>query len=139
MNTRSVIHESLQTAVKSGITGYGAISLQVVSLMWLRTTVNYQYKHGTNFRQTLGILYNQGKIPRFYRGIIPAFFQAPLSRFGDVATNNPRRLQSTALVRDARQLVTEHRVDEIPIVDEEHKPIGLIDVQDLIALKVVSE
>ena len=87
MNTRNVIHESLQTAIKSGITSYGAISLQVISLMWLRTTLNYQYKHGTTFKQTLGILYNQGKIPRFYRGIIPAFFQAPLSRFGDVAIN----------------------------------------------------
>ena len=60
-------------------------------------------------------------------------------RIGDVATNNPRRLPSTALVRDAQQLVTEYRVDEIPIVDDENQPIGLIDVQDLIAMKVVSE
>ncbi len=66
--------------------------------------------------------------------------ESPMERrIADVASQNPRRLQSTALVRDARQLVTEHRVDEIPIVDEDHKPIGLIDVQDLIALKVVSE
>jgi arabinose-5-phosphate isomerase len=60
-------------------------------------------------------------------------------RIGDVATNNPRRLLSTSLVRDAQQLVTEHRVDEIPIVDETNIPIGLIDVQDLIAMKVVTE
>jgi arabinose-5-phosphate isomerase len=60
-------------------------------------------------------------------------------RIGDVATNNPRRLTSTSLVRDAQQLVTEFRVDEIPIVDEDNIPIGLIDVQDLIAMKVVSE
>lgn len=60
-------------------------------------------------------------------------------RIGDVATKNPRRLPADALVRDAQQLVTEHRVDEIPIVDAENKPLGLIDVQDLIALKVVTE
>ena len=60
-------------------------------------------------------------------------------RIGSVATSNPRRLLSTALVRDAQQLVTEHRVDEIPIVNDENEPLGLIDVQDLIAMKVVSE
>ncbi|MBC8309521.1 MAG: KpsF/GutQ family sugar-phosphate isomerase [Phycisphaerales bacterium] len=58
---------------------------------------------------------------------------------GDVATKNPRRLHATALVRDAQQLVTEYRVDEIPVVNEENMPLGLIDVQDLIAMKVVSE
>jgi len=58
---------------------------------------------------------------------------------GEVATTNPRRLPSSALVRDAKQLVTEHRVDEIPVVDDHNHPIGLIDVQDLIAMKVVTE
>lgn len=87
MNKQDIITNSLQTAVKSGFTGYGAMSIQVVSLMWLRTTVNYQYKNGTQFRETLRILYKQGGIPRFYRGLVPALFQAPLSRFGDIATN----------------------------------------------------
>ena len=58
---------------------------------------------------------------------------------GEVATKNPRRLPINALVRDAKQLVTEHRVDEIPVVDDQNNPIGLIDVQDLIAMKVVTE
>lgn len=87
MNNQDIIANSIQKAVKSGFTGYGAMSLQVVSLMWLRTTVNYQYKNGTQFRETLSILYKQGGIPRFYRGLVPALFQAPLSRFGDIATN----------------------------------------------------
>ncbi len=60
-------------------------------------------------------------------------------RIGDVATNNPRRLTSNSLVRDAQQLVAEYRVDEIPIVDDDNIPIGLIDIQDLIAMKVVTE
>lgn len=66
--------------------------------------------------------------------------ESPMQRMiGEIATGNPRRLLSSALVRDAQQLVTEHRVDEIPIVDEDNKPIGLIDIQDLIAMKVVIE
>ncbi len=64
----------------------------------------------------------------------------PMQRLiGDVATKNPRRLLASSLVRDAQQLVTEYRVDEIPIVDDSNYPIGLIDVQDLIAMKVVTE
>ena len=46
-------------------------------------------------------------------------------------------LSCTSLVRDAVQLVREHRIDELPVVDADKKPLGLIDVQDLMALKVI--
>lgn len=52
-------------------------------------------------------------------------------------TRNPRSLPHTALVRDAVQMVREVRVDELPVIDAQGKPIGLLDVQDLIALKVI--
>lgn len=54
-----------------------------------------------------------------------------------VMTPSPRVLPSDALVRDAVRLVQEFRSDEIPVVDEAGRPVGLLDVQDLIALKVV--
>ena len=57
---------------------------------------------------------------------------------GEVMTRSPRSLRSDALVRDAVRLVREFRSDEIPVVDPAGKPGGLLDVQDLIALKVVS-
>ncbi|MEZ6319059.1 MAG: KpsF/GutQ family sugar-phosphate isomerase [Phycisphaerales bacterium] len=55
----------------------------------------------------------------------------------EVMTRQPKRLTDTDLVRDAVQLVREVRLDEIPIVDAAGKPVGLIDVQDLIALRVI--
>lgn len=55
--------------------------------MWLRTTMNYQYRHGTTTRQALRKLYAEGGVRRFYRGLAPALFQGPLSRFGDTAAN----------------------------------------------------
>lgn len=65
---------------------------------------------------------------------------APLrEQIGSVATLNPMRLNTSSLVRDAKQMFTEHRIDEIPIVDDDNYPVALIDVQDLIALKVVQE
>lgn len=55
----------------------------------------------------------------------------------DVMTRSPRSLPDTALVRDAVRMVREHRQDEIPVVDDSGRPVGLLDVQDLIALRVV--
>ena len=55
--------------------------------MWLRTTINYQYRYGTTTGQALRTLYKEGGIPRFYRGLLPALVQGPLSRFGDTAAN----------------------------------------------------
>ena len=51
-------------------------SLQVTSLMWMRTTMNYQYRYGTTTTQAMRKLYAEGGVLRFYRGITPALFQA---------------------------------------------------------------
>jgi arabinose-5-phosphate isomerase len=34
--------------------------------------------------------------------------------------------------------VRERRFDEIPVIDAAGRPVGLIDVQDLVALKVIA-
>jgi arabinose-5-phosphate isomerase len=57
----------------------------------------------------------------------------------DVMTADPKRLHVGDLVRDAERLVREHRVDEIPVVDDADRPVGLVDVQDLVTMKVVRE
>ena len=54
-----------------------------------------------------------------------------------VMTRDPKHLSDDALVRDAVQMVRELRIDEVPVVDAKGKPVGLIDVQDLMALKVI--
>ncbi|MCB9846205.1 MAG: KpsF/GutQ family sugar-phosphate isomerase [Phycisphaeraceae bacterium] len=57
----------------------------------------------------------------------------------DRMTRNPRTLPASALLRDAVVLIREHRQDEIPIVDGQGRPVGLLDVQDLVTLRLVSE
>ncbi|MEM7229970.1 MAG: KpsF/GutQ family sugar-phosphate isomerase [Planctomycetota bacterium] len=57
----------------------------------------------------------------------------------EVMTVRPQHLTGDDLVRDAVRLVRERRVDEIPVLDVDGRPIGLVDVQDLIAMKVVTE
>ena len=57
----------------------------------------------------------------------------------DVMTPRPQHLTVDDLVRDAVRLVRERRLDEIPVLDHDGKTVGLVDVQDLVAMKVVSE
>lgn len=61
--------------------------LQVILLMWLRTTINYQYKNGGTIAEAFSALWAQGGILRFYQGAQYAILQGPLSRFGDTAAN----------------------------------------------------
>ena len=84
---KSSLQKARDEALAGGIPGMAAMSVQVVSLMWLRTTVNYQYRYGTNTFTAMKALYSQGGIPRFYKGLLPALIQGPLSRFGDTAAN----------------------------------------------------
>ncbi len=58
---------------------------------------------------------------------------------GDVMTRAPRTLPADALVRDAVRLIRERRQDEIPVVDSSGRPVGILDVQDLIAMRLVRE
>ncbi|MHC4909894.1 MAG: KpsF/GutQ family sugar-phosphate isomerase [Planctomycetota bacterium] len=57
----------------------------------------------------------------------------------EVMTRRPEHMTTDHLVRDAVRLVRENQHDEIPVLDGDGRPIGLLDVQDLIAMKVVSE
>ena len=61
--------KALNRSFNVGLAGYGAMTFQVGSLMWLRTTMNYQFKNGGGTIQTLKTLYKEGGAPRFYRGV----------------------------------------------------------------------
>lgn len=82
-----IMNKAAGSAFRGGIAGAAAMGANVACLMWMRTTVNYQYRTGVSFPMALRTLYADGGIPRFYRGVLPAMFQGPLSRFGDTAAN----------------------------------------------------
>ncbi|KAJ3189378.1 hypothetical protein HDU85_003007 [Gaertneriomyces sp. JEL0708] len=82
------LNKALHRALGGGVSGAAAMVIQVCTLMPLRTTMNYQYRFGATTTEALRVLYKDGGIIRFYRGIGPALIQGPLSRFGDTATNS---------------------------------------------------
>ena len=56
---------------------------------------------------------------------------------GDVMTANCKRISATALAAEATAIFHKYRIDELPVVDGSDRPIGLIDVQDIVTIKVV--
>jgi len=87
IDTRAIISKAATKALGGGKAGASAAIIQVLTLMWLRTTMNYQYRFGGTLSSSLKELYNEGGIPRLYQGLPFALVQGPLTRFGDTAAN----------------------------------------------------
>ncbi len=61
----------------------------------------------------------------------------PLARpVREVMTHHPKRIAPDALAGEALAVMRQHRIDELPVVDAAGRPVGLIDVQDLMVLKL---
>jgi arabinose-5-phosphate isomerase len=58
-------------------------------------------------------------------------------RIGDVMTRHPKRVHLDALASEALAILNQYRIDELPVVDDNGKPVGLVDVQDLVRLRIV--
>lgn len=55
----------------------------------------------------------------------------------EVMTRNPKRVRGDALASEAMAIMKQYRIDELPVVDEGDRPLGLIDVQDLVVLRML--
>jgi arabinose-5-phosphate isomerase len=55
----------------------------------------------------------------------------------ELMTRNPKRIRGDQLASEAIGMMRPHRIDELPVVDEEDRPIGLIDIQDLVVLRML--
>ncbi len=63
--------------------------------------------------------------------------QLPLRRIGEVMTRRPLTVRRDRLAAEALHLLEERKIDEVPVVDAAGKPVGLLDVQDLLRAQVV--
>jgi len=58
---------------------------------------------------------------------------------GQYMTRNPKCVRLGELASKALAIMNEHRLDELPVVDEAGRPVGIIDVQDLLGMKTVND
>ncbi|HEX4796270.1 MAG TPA: KpsF/GutQ family sugar-phosphate isomerase [Humisphaera sp.] len=54
----------------------------------------------------------------------------------EVMTRGAKRISGDALASEAMALMRQHRFDELPVIDDQERPIGLIDIQDLVVLRM---
>jgi arabinose-5-phosphate isomerase len=53
-------------------------------------------------------------------------------RVDEVMTRHPKTMGAQHLAADALRVLREHRIDELVVVDRQRRPVGLLDVQDLL-------
>lgn len=58
-------------------------------------------------------------------------------RVADHMSRNPVSIAAEKLAAEALQLLERHRVDDLVVVDETNRPVGMLDTQDLARLKLI--
>jgi arabinose-5-phosphate isomerase len=54
-----------------------------------------------------------------------------------VMKTDPKRVRADSLASEAMAILRQFRIDELPVVNPDDRPVGLIDVQDLVVLKML--
>ena len=57
----------------------------------------------------------------------------------ELMTRDPKRIGGDQLASEAIALMRPYRIDELPVVDDQDRPIGLIDIQDLVVLRMLDD
>ncbi len=55
----------------------------------------------------------------------------------EVMTKNPKTVGPQMLAAEAMRILKDKKIDEVPVVDKKGKPVGLLDVQDLLRAGLV--
>jgi arabinose-5-phosphate isomerase len=95
-------------------------------------------RHGcillTDTNGRLSGIITDGDLRRAARLKGPNFLNTPVA---EIMTKNPTVVRPDTLASQAMDIFHKKRIDEIPVVDPDGKPVGIIDVQDVVALKVI--
>lgn len=78
-------------------------------------------------------LFTDGDLRRHLRAGSSEFLHRSVD---DVMTKNPKTVAPGKLAAEALAILKEHQVDQLPVVDEAGRAVGLLDVQDLLELKI---
>ena len=85
----------------------------------------------TDASGTLAGLFTDSDLARLFESNRNAAFDEPVSR---VMTANPLAVARTATMGEAMELMRGRKFSELPVVDEAGRPVGLLDITDLLGL-----
>ncbi len=76
-------------------------------------------------------LFTDSDLVRLLEGRRENQLDRPIS---EVMTAAPKHITAEAPLSDAIALLSQYRISELPVIDEQGRPVGLVDITDLIAL-----
>jgi arabinose-5-phosphate isomerase len=76
-------------------------------------------------------LFTDSDLARLFEQRRDAALDRPI---GEVMTQNPITIPQGARVADAVEIMRLRKISELPVVDAEGRPMGLIDVTDILSL-----
>ncbi|MBI4432795.1 MAG: KpsF/GutQ family sugar-phosphate isomerase [Candidatus Omnitrophica bacterium] len=79
-------------------------------------------------------IFTDGDLRRHLKGKEDVLLECAVSR---VMTPRPVTIGPSRLAAEALEILRLKKIDEVPVVDSRHKPIGLLDVQDLLKAGIV--
>lgn len=86
------------------------------------------------------VIDKKGKLVGFFTdGDLRRLFDQPSFSvdvpIGTVMHRNPKTVQADQLMAEAEALLRRHKIDNVPVVDAKGRPVGLVDVQDLLVTR----
>jgi arabinose-5-phosphate isomerase len=76
-------------------------------------------------------LFTDSDLARLFETLEVAAFDRPI---GDYMTRKPVALRTGQRVLEALTLIKNYQLSEIPVLDERDRPIGMVDITDLVDL-----
>jgi arabinose-5-phosphate isomerase len=70
------------------------------------------------------------------RGAGPGLLARPVR---ELMKTHPKHAHLGDLASEALAILNQYRIDELPVLDADGRPVGLIDVQDLLGIKTLGE
>ncbi|HRQ88125.1 MAG TPA: CBS domain-containing protein, partial [Bacteroidia bacterium] len=83
---------------------------------------------------TMAGIFTQGDFARAFQSGGDGIGSEPVGRH---MTRNPKHVHRDRLVGEVLRLLEEHRIDDLVVIDDDRRPVGMIDTQDLTRHRVV--
>jgi len=80
---------------------------------------------------TLSGIFTDSDLARILESHRDASFEMPIA---DAMTRGPTTVHDGSLLSAATQILAEKKISELPVIDEHGKPLGLIDITDVVGL-----
>lgn len=84
-----------------------------------------------NDRGELSGLFTDSDLARLFEARHDEALDQPIR---EVMTRRPRRVQTGSMIADAVAILAERKISELPVVDQADRPLGLIDITDVLGL-----